>query len=188
MGSSLTNYNWKFAEGQQRTTAEVIGEFYRAIRTAAADSLVIGCNTVSHLSAGLFEICRIGDDTSGEEWIRVPQMGVNALAFRAVQQGAFYVADPDCVGVTTKILWTLNRQWLDLVSRSGTTTFVSIAPDALGEQQRSDLRDALSRAAQPQPLGEPLDWMETESPRRWRLMGKTERYDWTGAGGLSAPS
>ncbi|MGH7583802.1 MAG: hypothetical protein ACREL5_11305 [Gemmatimonadales bacterium] len=187
MGSSLTNDSWKFAEGQQRTTAEVIGAFYRTIRDAAGASLVIGCNTVSHLSAGVFEICRIGDDTSGEEWIRVPRMGVNALAFRGAQQGAFYVADPDCVGVTTRIPWEMNRQWLDLLSRSGTTTFVSLAPDALGEAQRSDLHAALARAAEPQPLGEPLDWQDTNWPRRWRLMGKSENYDWVGESGLEAP-
>lgn len=184
MGAALTGDRWTFAEGQQRTTAEVITAFYQAIRSAASDSLVIGCNTVSHLSAGLFEICRIGDDTSGEEWGRVPEMGVNALAFRGSQSGAFYVADPDCVGVTTKIPWAMNRQWLDLLSRSGTTTFVSIAPDALTDQVRNDLRVALARAATPQPLAQPADWMETTWPETWRAAGTTARYDWTGRAGI----
>ena len=55
--------------------AEVINELYGAIREAAGDALVIGCNTVSHLSAGLFEMCRIGDDTSGTEWGAHPEDG-----------------------------------------------------------------------------------------------------------------
>ena len=130
-----------------RTTAEVIADLYQAIRTAAGDALVIGCNTVSHLSAGVFEICRVGDDTSGREWARTRKMGVNTLAFRGAQHGAFYVADPDCVGVTTAIPWAQNRQWLDLLARSGTMLFVSLAPDALGDDQRRDLRAALALAA-----------------------------------------
>jgi alpha-galactosidase len=65
MGTALTRDGWTFAAGSARTTAEVINDLYRTIRLAAGDSLVIGCNTVSHLSAGVFEICRIGDDTSG---------------------------------------------------------------------------------------------------------------------------
>ena len=95
----MTRDGWTFAAGPSRTTAEVVEDLYRTIRVAAADSLVIGCNTVSHLSAGHFEICRIGDDTSGTEWPRTRKMGVNTLAFRGVQHGAFYVADADCVGV-----------------------------------------------------------------------------------------
>ena len=115
----------------------MIDDLYRTIRAAAGDALVIGCNTVSHLSAGVFEICRIGDDTSGTEWARTRKMGVNTLAFRGVQHGAFYVADADCVGVTNAVPWSLNRQWLDLLARSGTMLFVSLAPDALGDSRAS---------------------------------------------------
>ena len=178
MGSSLTPDGWTFAEGPKRTTAEVINELYRTIRTAAGDMTIIGCNTISHLSAGVFEICRIGDDTSGTEWPRTRRMGVNTLGYRGAQHGAFYTADADCVGVTNSIPWDLNRQWLDLVSRSGTMTFVSLAPDALGVDQRRDLTAALARAALPQPLGEPLDWQQTTLPRRWKLMGEERSYDW----------
>ena len=130
-----------------------------------------------------FEICRIGDDTSGAEWARTRKMGVNTLAFRGAQHGAFYAADPDCVGVTNAIPWALNRQWLGLVARSGTMLFVSLAPDALGAAQRRDLRTALALAARPQPLGEPLDWQQTICPTRWRLMSEEHTYDWIGADG-----
>src|SRR4029079_6233358 len=85
MGAALTRDGWTFATGPSRTTAEIIDALYRSIRIAAGASLVIGCNTVSHLSAGHFEICRIGDDTSGEEWARTRKMGVNSLAFRGAQ-------------------------------------------------------------------------------------------------------
>jgi alpha-galactosidase len=178
MGTALTKDGWTFAAGASRTTAEVILDLYRAIREAAGEAVVLGCNTVSHLSAGVFDACRIGDDTSGREWTRTRKMGVNTLAFRGVQHDAFYAADADCVGVTTAIPWALNRQWLDLVSRSGTPLFVSMAPDAIGPEQSRDLRAALARAARPQPLGEPLDWQRTVWPERWRLNGAEVRYNW----------
>ncbi len=178
MGAALTRGNWTFAEGPARTTAEVVDELYGVLAAAAGDLLTIGCNTVSHLAAGHCDICRVGDDTSGTEWARTRKMGINALAFRGVQHGAFYGVDPDCVGVTTAVPWALNRQWLDLVARSGTMLFVSLAPDALGEAERRDLRAALALAARAQPLGHPLDWQRTSCPERWRLMGAEHTYDW----------
>jgi len=181
MGEALTRDGWTFAEGPKRTTAEVINQLYRTIREASGDALVIGCNTISHLSAGVFDICRIGDDTSGREWARTRKMGVNTLAFRVAQHGAFYVADADCVGVTNAVPWTLNRQWLDLLARSGTMLFVSLAPDALGPDVRRDLRAAFLAASRAQPLGEPLDWLQNAWPNRWRLQGKESVYDWIDA-------
>jgi alpha-galactosidase len=187
MGAAMTRDGWTFAAGPSRTTAEVIDELYETIRTAAGDSLVIGCNTVSHLSAGHFEICRVGDDTSGTEWSRTRKMGVNTLAFRGAQHGAFYVADADCVGVTNAIPWSQNRLWLDILSRSGTMLFVSLAPDALGAEQRRDLKDALALAAVPHPLAEPLDWQQTVYPSRWRVIGSERTYDWVGDQGAGPP-
>jgi alpha-galactosidase len=181
MGSSLTRDGWTFAEGPKRTSAEVIGELYRTIRAGAGDVTIIGCNTVSHLSAGVFDACRIGDDTSGTDWGRTRKMGVNTLAFRGAQHGAFYAADADCVGVTNEIPWNLNREWLDLVSRSGTMLFVSLAPDALGAEQKADVRAALAIAAKPQALGEPLDWQQTAWPEKWKLMGAVRAFDWGAA-------
>jgi len=188
MGAAITKDGWTFASGSARTTAEVIDELYRTIRSAAGDSLVIGCNTVSHLSAGHFEMCRVGDDTSGTEWPRTRKMGVNTLAFRGPQHGAFFVADADCVGVTNAVPWNFNRQWLDLLSRSGTMLFVLLAPDALGAERRRDLTQALALAASPHPLAEPLDWQRTVCPARWRLMGRERTYDWVGADGAGPPS
>ncbi|MBP8274120.1 MAG: alpha-galactosidase [Acidobacteria bacterium] len=183
MGSAMTRDGWTFASGATKTTAEVISDLYRVIRDASGDALVIGCNTVSHLSAGHFEICRIGDDTSGTEWARTRKMGVNTLAFRGVQHGAFYVADADCVGVTNAVPWAMNRQWLDLLARSGTMLFTSLAPDALGPDQRRDLKAAFALAAVPQPLAEPLDWHRSIYPEKWKLLGKEQSFDWVGMDG-----
>ena len=183
MGAQLTDDGWAFAEGRHRTTAEVVNDLYSTIRLAAGDALIIGCNTVSHLSAGKFEMCRIGDDTSGNEWDRVRKYGVNTLAFRGVQNGAFYVADPDCCGVTDQIDWSYNRQWLDLIARSGTMTFVSLAPTALDQAKRRDVRAALALAAVPQPLAQPLTWQANIEPTRWQLTGSERTFDWIGPDG-----
>ena len=171
---------WAFAD-RTRTTAEVILDLYRTIRDAAGEDMtVLGCNTISHLSAGMFEVSRIGDDTSGEEWDRTLRFGVNALAFRAPQQGAFYAVDPDMVGLAKAgaVPWEKNRQWLDLVARSGTTLFVSWKVELIDDAVRGALRDAFAAAAEPRPVARPLDWLDSRTPGRWSLGGKEETFSW----------
>ncbi|MBS1728009.1 MAG: hypothetical protein JST51_14925 [Armatimonadetes bacterium] len=165
---------------QSRTTAEILLDFYQTIRRAAGDSLIIGCNTVGHLTAGLFELQRTGDDTSGREWPRTVKMGVNTLAFRGVQEGAFFGADADCVGITTDVPWEKTKMWLELVSRSGTPLFVSAQQKAVGPDQLSALRDAFSIAAINTRLGEPIDWMTNRQPQKWNLGGVPVNFDWWG--------
>lgn len=164
-----------------RTTAEVMLDLYRTMRRAAGDGVVIiGCNALGHLAAGIFELQRTGDDTSGLEWKRTRQNGVNTLAFRSIQNGAFFAVDADCVGLAHAgaVPWEKNRQWLDLVARSGTPLFVSWRRQLAGPEVRQALREAFLRASQPAPTAEPLDWMETSAPRHWRFGGTDVTYDW----------
>ena len=180
MGDSFTDDGWSFTE-RSRTTAEVIRDFYHCLRQAAGnDPVIIGCNTVSHLAAGVFELQRVGDDVSGKEWDRTRKMGVNCLAFRAPQHQTFYAADADCAGLAVdgSVPWKKNRQWLDLLARSGTPLFVSWPKSLVGPEQEHTIRDAFAIASVPQPPGEPLDWMETTTPARWKLMGDEKTYDW----------
>lgn len=183
MGATLTNSGWHFAD-RSRTTGEIILALYRAIREGAGDAVVIGCNTIGHLSAGIFELQRTGDDTSGREWERTRKMGINTLAFRMPQHNTFFAADPDCVGHTAAMPWDRNRQFLDLVARSGAPLFVSIDPAEAGAEQKNALRAAYALAAQAQPPGEPLDWLHSTSPSTWRLGGEIVRYDWFGKDGV----
>lgn len=184
MGAEVTDPNWSFAD-QTRTNAEIIRDFYRALRDSAGSAVLLGCNSVGHLSAGLFELQRIGDDTSGRDWNRTRKMGVNTLAFRAPQHNAFFAVDADCVGLTNHIPWNFNRQWLDLLARSGTPLFVSAAPDALGPEQRSALRKAFMTAAAPLPLLEPSDWLTNTEPQKWIMAGQPVTYRWFGDAGVS---
>jgi alpha-galactosidase len=182
MGATVTDDGWGFATAD-RTTAEVLLGLYRALREAAGPVLLIGCNTVGHLAAGLVELQRIGDDVSGVSWHRTRRMGVNTLAFRAAQHGTFFAADADIAPVTPGLPWPLARQWLDLLAASGTPLFVSVPADLDDPAVLDVVGAALARAARPAPLAEPLDWLHTRSPARWRLAGGERSFDWNAAEG-----
>lgn len=179
MGADLTEAGWSWAD-RTLTNAEIVLRLYRILRDAAGDAVIIGCNTIGHLAAGLVDVQRIGDDTSGREWERTRRMGVNSLAFRLAQHNTFFVADADCVPATPVTPWEKNRQFLDVVARSGTALFVSVDPAARTTAVDADLAAALRIAlGGGEPGGvEPLDWLTTTTPGRWR-MGTSERaYDW----------
>lgn len=177
MGDSSTKIdNWHFYD-KTRTNAEIVLDFYRLIKEASGDMLIIGCNTVSHLSAGLVHIYRTGDDTSGVEWKRTKDFGVNTLAFRLAQNEAFYMCDADCVGIIKgKIPWEKNRQWLHLLSYSNTPLFVSCTDEIDGEQRR-DLAEAYRVFNEPHGF-KPVDIFNTRTPSEWLIDGKTVKYDW----------
>jgi alpha-galactosidase len=169
------------------TNAEVLLQLHRTIRQAAGDALLIGCNTVGPLPAGLVEVQRTGDDTSGTDWERTRRMGVNTLAFRLAQHGTFFAVDADCVPCTPATDWRHNRQFLDLVARSGTALFVSVDPRSRSPRVDDDLRAALRIALDGgEPGGaEPLDWLHTTSPGDWRTATGTRRYQWLPGIGVS---
>jgi len=177
-GASVTDDGWAFRD-RSKTTAMVIKDLYDAMRAGVRDeTMLMGCNTVSHLSTGVFELSRTGDDTSGRFWERTRMMGVNTLAFRMPQHDIFQLSDADCVGLTTQVDWKMNAQWLDVLARSGTPLFVSAAPEAIGEEQEKALKAAFAIASVPQPPAEPLDWLETMCPAKWKCGETTVEYDW----------
>jgi alpha-galactosidase len=180
MSFGLTDDGWSFAD-RSSTNAELLLRFYRAIREAAGSAVVLGCNVVGHLAAGLVDAQRTGDDTSGREWERTRTMGVNTLAFRLAQHGRFFALDADCVPATPQTPWSQNRQFLDLVARSGTALFVSVDPAARNDHVDADLSAALRLALDGGVPGgvEPLDWLETPQPRLWRSGETSVRYDWS---------
>ena len=177
-GKLVVDNDWTFYN-DTKTSAEIILEFYRTLREAAGDMVLIGCNTVSHLSAGIFEISRIGDDTSGKTWSRTRAIGVNTLAFRLCQNRAFYMVDGDCVGILDDhINWDLNRQWLELLSKSGTPLFVSMQPKSVTETMKKDLADAFALNSVQENTAEPIDWMYNNQPQEWMIDGKKYSFDW----------
>lgn len=177
--ATITNIKgWHFYD-KTKTNAEIVLDFYKLLRDAAGEMLIIGCNTVSHLGAGIFELSRTGDDTSAREWERTPQMGVNTLAFRFPQNEAFYMVDADCVGILNDLTpWEKNRQWLQLLSYSNTPLFVSCT-DAIPDYCKEDLKTAYKIFNEEKPHEfEPLGIYETRIPTKWKIDGKIVEYDW----------
>ena len=187
MGAQPAAPGWNFHD-QGKTNAEIVRELYANIRRAAGDAMLIGCNTIGHLGAGLFEIQRSGDDTSGKEWERTRRMGVNTLAYRLPQHRTFFVLDADCVPITTATPWEKNKQWLDLIARSGTALFVSPEPRAIGAEQRQALKEAFEIAASGPTGARPRDWQLCTTPEDWEFRTQAgglerKRYDWCSPSG-----
>lgn len=176
MTPSVTRGDFHFAD-RTKTSAEIVTNLYRTI-LMASNADIMGCNCVGHLGAGLMHLQRVGDDTSGIYWDRVRQMGVNSLAFRLPQHNVFFAVDGDCVGLTDKIDFEKNRQWLDLLSRSGTPLFVSVCPGTLGPEEYRQVAEALRRNSLQREQMEPLDWFDTVSPCRFLVDGEIYQYDW----------
>ncbi len=169
---------WKDAT---HTTAETIVGLYRTIRDAAGDEMVVlGCNAVNHLCAGLFEASRVGPDTSGKNWEATKRNGVGAVAFKGLENGTFFAADPDCAGLASEgaIPWEKNRQWIDLLSRSGMPLFISWRRTLADEEVRKTLSAAFRRASVPHETAEAPDWMKTSVPRRWKTYDGLVEYEW----------
>jgi alpha-galactosidase len=186
MGAELTDSGWSFAD-RSLTNAEIIKRLYRTLRDAAGDAVLLGCNTIGHLAAGLFEIQRTGDDTSGHAWERTRRMGVNTLAYRLPQHDTFFSSDPDCAAHTERTPWELDRQFLDLVARSGTALFVSVDPRTVTAEQKAAYRAAMMLALSGgEPGGcEPLDWLHTTAPREWRFGSHRVTYRWEEGAGVN---
>lgn len=191
MGPSITGRPWLPASesaplrgwapaDDKLTNAEVLVRLYDTIRAAAGDAVLLGCNVVGHLAAGLTHAQRIGDDTSGLIWERTRRVGINTLAFRLAQHNRFFTVDADCVPSTLHTDWHKNRQFLDLVARSGTALFVSVAPASRTTQVDDDLSSALRLALDGGNPGgvEPLDWLHTTTPEQWRCGSDILTYDW----------
>jgi alpha-galactosidase len=178
MTDTITTPGWRFNDNT-KTTAEIILHLYRSIRGAAGDMYLIGCNTASHLSAGIFELNRIGDDTSGKEWERTKKMGVNTLGFRMIQHNHFYAADGDCVGLTKDVPWAKNKQWMQLLAESSAPLFISAQHDALGADQKQFIKQSFATAAKKLPVAEPLDWLTNQLPHKWKLNEQMKTFDWS---------
>ena len=168
---------WSFYD-RSKTTAEIIKTLYTVIYEASGDAVIIGCNAMGHLCAGIHHCNRIGDDTSGRIWIRTLCMGVNSLAFRGPQNKHFFAADADCVGIMGTIDWKYNGQWLKLLAASGTPLFVSCKPGILNESEMEELQNAFVIGSLQADELIPLDWMENSYPSRYLLNGQEITFDW----------
>jgi alpha-galactosidase len=185
MGAQCTLPGWSFND-RSVTNAEIILDLYKDIRTSCGNNTMLtGCNTMCHLGQGYFDIQRVGDDTSGKIWDRTRYMGVNALAFRLPQHKAFSILDPDCVGLRPEIPWELNRQWMDVVARTGTALFVSPAVDERTSEHSQAIREAFQITAAGGDGAYPDDCLRESTPRLWKSGRSKLRYDWIAKDGAA---
>lgn len=173
----VTENGWNFWD-TSKTSAEIIVQFYQAILESAGNMLIMGCNCVGHLGAGLMHIQRAGDDTSGMEWERTRKMGINTLAFRLPQHKRFFDIDADCVGIKGDISWEKNGQWMKLLSISGTPLFLSVKPGILKKSEIREAQAAFRQSAKQTQKAVPLDWMDTVCPVHWEIDGDRVDFDW----------
>lgn len=175
----VTEDGWSFYD-RHKTSAEIVKQFYRTVAEAAGEygALVLGCNTIGHLGAGLMHLSRVGDDTSGLCWEQTRRMGINSLAFRLAQHGTFFHIDADCVGITGDIPWEMNRQWAEALALSGTPLFVSPKPGILDEKEYEELHQIMQTASEQKKHMVPLDWEDTDCPGIWGGDGTAVSYKW----------
>jgi alpha-galactosidase len=177
MGASPALGNWHLND-TSLTNAEVVTALYRQLRKASGpDRILLGCNTIGHLSVGIFDASRTGDDVSGVEWERTRRTGINTLAFRLPQHSTFFALDADCIPLTPEVPWSMSKQWLSAVAQSGTVLLISPDRRAIGAEQRSAIRDAFARVFS-DTQSQPLDWLETRTPALWQTSGESQGYDW----------
>jgi len=179
MNPFVTEDGWHFYN-KQKTSAEIVRQLYEGIYEASkpSNAIILGCNTIGHLGAGLMQMNRTGDDTSGLTWERTRRMGINTLAFRLPHHNTFYHVDADCVGIAGKIPWELNRQWADVIAQSGTPLFVSAKPNLLNAGQQKELHQIMLMASEQKCSKVPTDWQETDCPEVWEGDGSAVTYHW----------
>lgn len=130
----LADADWALTD-RSLTNAEILVRLYRTVAEAAGPTVVIGCHTVGHLAAGLVQVQRTGDDTSGRRLERTRRMGVNTLAFRLAQYNRIFALDADCVPCTPQTDWAMNsRMRRPRVEDSLRTSSTS----AVGSRRRRD--------------------------------------------------
>lgn len=167
MGATPTVGQWHFND-RTKTNAEILYAFYRDLRAAAGHQTVLqGCNTVGHLSVGLFDTSRTGDDVSGLNWERTRRMGPNTLAFRLPQHKTFFLNDPDCIPITAHVSWEQTRQWMEAIAAAGVALTISADAALLTEEKKNSIRDAFALVASNHAHSVPLDWMTNRTPERW---------------------
>ena len=72
----------------------------------------------------------------------------------------------------------MNRQWLDLLAKSGSPLFVSCKPGVLNDAEYAELKAAWAINSVQENDCRPLDWMESTCPELWLIDGEEVKYNW----------
>ena len=162
-----------------KTNAQIVREFYKLVQSAAGDTLVMGCNTVNHLAAGIHQIQRSGNDTSGRHFEFTRRFGVHSM-MRAPQNNAFFKTDPDCAAFTEKVSIPLNLDFLEMAAITGSATFASVTPGILNPQEEKRLQEifAIADSIKYTDYATITDWTHTAVPCEFNYKGTPYKYNW----------
>lgn len=167
---------WHFYD-RSKTTAQILKELYRTIQNAMGDALVIGCNTIGHLAAGIHAIQRTGGDTSGRLFEVTRKNGLNVF-LRVPQNGIFFNVDPDCAAFTEKVPHDLNLDFMEVCAITGSALFASITPNSLTKAEFARAQAIYHEADKLENPAEITDWMWTDCPSRFLYKGEERVYNW----------
>lgn len=176
LDSAITDEGWHFSD-RSKTNAQICKSLYKAIKEAAGEAYLIGCNTYNHLCAGINEIQRSGLDTSGSNWGVTRKHGINSLAFRQPQNKKFFLTDADCPAFTKYVSIEMNMRFLEVSALASNALFTSITPGLLNKEEKKRVSNAFMTAARATGL-EPLDWMDTSCPAQYLSDGKAYEFNW----------
>jgi alpha-galactosidase len=161
-------------------TAYIMRELYRTIEEAAGGAVVIGCNTLSHLAAGIHAVQRTGDDTSGRNFEVTRGDGVATFS-RLPQNNTFYSHDPDCAAFTEMVSPERNLDFLEAAAITGATTLASVTPGILSPAAMARIRSIYKTASMGGLGATPTDWLGHNEPCRFETAdGRIFDYDWYG--------
>ena len=159
------------------TTATAIKNLYTAIQRGVADADVIGCNTVSHLTAGIHSTYRAGSDTSGRcfEWTR--RNGINSM-MRLPTNDAFYRIDPDCAAFTETVDSGVNLDFLEMCALTGATTLASVTPGILTDKEMAQINEIYKIADADETRYSILDFETNGAPELFGDGTNVREFDW----------
>ena len=168
---------WSFAD-RSRTSAEIIVDFYRAVKGAMGDALVLGTDIVGQLGAGLLHCSRINRDAPMDDWPHALHNRVNALAFRYCQNGTCFMVDTGELEVSERQPWSNVKPFAELAACSGSTFFLSMQPGILTSKLRKELVKCFEIASMGDSQVVPLDWLNNTCPEEWEINGVARHFDW----------
>lgn len=159
--------------------AAVIKNLYKTVQVGAQTD-VIGCNTVSHLTAGIHSVYRVGDDTSGRSFEWTVRHGVNSM-MRLPLNNAFYNVDPDCAAFTEKVNAQKNLDYLEMCALTGVTALASVTPHILSDCEMKRINEIFKIADKNAERYTIKNYDKTASPDEFiSADGKTVRkFKWT---------
>lgn len=177
-GATLSNMPPHFYD-KTKTNAQIVKEFYELIQKSAGDTLIMGCNTVNHLAAGIHQIQRSGNDTSGRHFEFTRRYGVHSM-MRTPQNNAFFKTDPDCAAFTHNVSKKLNLDFLEAAAITGAATFASVTPGILNctEEKRLQQIFAIADSVKPEENAIISDWTKTAVPSQFEFKGELYNYNW----------